>query len=64
MSTTNNSRGCESTARLVEKAKRFVASKQGRRVLEQTAREAVELTDRLEEARRIDPKALLEPVTR
>jgi hypothetical protein len=48
--------------RLVDHARRWVASEEGRRQIEASQKSAMETTERLQEARRVDPKALREPM--
>jgi hypothetical protein len=49
-------------ARIVEHARHWVASDEGRRQIEASHKSALETTERLQEARRVDPKALRQPM--
>jgi hypothetical protein len=61
---TSENQGCSQTAaQLAERAREWVTSTQGQQALSRTVQEAVKETDRLRQARQIDPKTLHEPVT-
>jgi hypothetical protein len=49
---------------LTEKARQWALSQEGRDALSKTVQEAVSLTKRIQDAQRVDPKVLQEPITR
>ncbi len=55
---------CQPTPLLVERVRQWISSEDGPRKLQQAADEAVDITNRLQQARQVDPKTLLETVTR
>lgn len=60
----NTNHGCKQSAQqLAQQVLEWVTSPQGQQVLSQTVQDAVRETDRLRQARQVDPKTLHEPVT-
>jgi hypothetical protein len=58
-----NAKCKQSAEQLAQRAREWVTSQQGQQALSRTVQEAVKETDRLRQARQIDPKTLHEPVT-
>jgi hypothetical protein len=48
---------------MAEKAKKFLNSKEGKKKLEEAAKNAKEMSEKLDKQRKIDPKKLNEPMT-
>jgi len=63
IATSANRERKQTSEQLAERAREWVTSPQGQQTLSRTVQEAVQETDRLRQARQIDPKTLHEPVT-
>ena len=63
MPTVKGAPGRDAAKSLAEKTRQWVSSEQGRTMLSETVRQAIEATDRLRDAQRVDPKTLQEPIT-
>lgn len=53
----------EDVAQVVKRAQEWVASPEGQRKIKDSEKSALEMTERLREARRVDPKILRDPMT-